>query len=76
MVNLFKQVPSGAVVPIHYNPADKGEAYIFSEVPFWRLYFMNVLFFLFGVLPLLFGLVLMPLRQFTQRIIGRENLSG
>lgn len=77
LVNLFKQVPSGTVVPIHYNPADKSEAYIFTDLPFWKLYTGPFLVFLFGILPSLFGLVpMLLLRKLARRKSGREPLPG
>jgi len=57
MVAMFKRVPQGAVVPIHYNPARKAEAYFFSELPFWKLYTLNVVFFGLGLLSFCFWLV-------------------
>lgn len=38
MIGLFKQVPQGTMVPVHYNPGNKAESYIFAELPFWDLY--------------------------------------
>lgn len=57
IVTLFKQVPQGAVVLIHYNPTNPKEAYLFSKLSFWQLFAGNVVGFLFGILPTLFGLV-------------------
>jgi hypothetical protein len=57
IVALFRRVPQGAVVPIHYNPANPGEAYLFTRLPFWKLYTGNVVAFGFGTLAALFGLV-------------------
>jgi hypothetical protein len=77
IVALFKQLPQGAVVPIHYNPANPSEAYVFSSLPFWKLYTMNVFFFCFGVLPALFGLVPMWLnRRYRRQDAQRAGFSG
>jgi hypothetical protein len=63
IVTLFKQVPQGAVVPIHYNPINPKEAYLFSKLSFWQLFAGNVIGFLFGILPTLFGLVPLLLQR-------------
>ncbi len=38
MIGLFKLAPQGTMAPVHYNPENKAEAYIFAELPFWDLY--------------------------------------
>jgi hypothetical protein len=67
IVALFKRVPQGTVVPIHYNPANAGEAYFFAQLPFWNLYGTNVAFFVVGMLSALFGLIPMLL------LVGRSG---
>jgi hypothetical protein len=67
IVALFKQVPQGAVVPIHYNPKDAAEAYIFTGLPFRKLYTGNVVAFFFGALVSLFGLFPMLLSRRVAR---------
>ena len=56
MVGLFKQVPQGTTVPVHYNPENKAEAYIFSELPFWDLYSIPFFVILAGIPFLLLSL--------------------
>ncbi len=56
MIELFKQVPQGTMVPVHYNPENKAESYIFSELPFWDLYIPPFLVILAGIPFLLLSL--------------------
>lgn len=56
MISLFKKVPQGTMVPVHYNPENKAESYIFSRLPFWNLYSLTVFFILTGVCILLIPL--------------------
>ena len=56
LIRIFKQVPQGTMVPIHYNPENKAEAYIFSELPFWNLYTIPFVVILAGAVFLLFPL--------------------
>jgi len=62
MIKLFKQLPQGMVVPVHYNPENKAESYLFSELPFWDLYIIPFFVILAGAIFLLFPLkmVLLP----------------
>lgn len=55
-IELFKQVPQGTMVPVHYNPENKAEAYIFSELPFWDLYTPPFFIILAGIIFLLLPL--------------------
>jgi len=55
-IGLFKQVPQGTMVPVHYNPENKAEAYIFSELPFWDLYTPPFFIILAGMIFLLLPL--------------------
>jgi len=55
-VELFKRVPQGIMVPVHYNPENKAEAYIFSELPFWDLYTPPFFIILAGIIFLLLPL--------------------
>ncbi len=68
IVGLFKKVAQGILVPIHYNPANPQEAYIFSALPFWQLYGSNIISFLFGILPCLFGLIPILLLRKTAKV--------
>ena len=56
MIGLFKQVPQGVMVPVHYNPEYKAESYIFSELPFWDLYSIPFFVILAGIIFLLLPL--------------------
>ncbi len=56
LIRIFKQVPQGTMVPVHYNPENKAEAYIFSELPFWNLYTIPFVVILAGAVFLLFPL--------------------
>ena len=56
MVGLFKQVPQGTMVPVHYNPENNAESYIFSELPFWDLYSIPFFVILAGLIFLLLPL--------------------
>ena len=38
MIGLFKQVPQGPMIPVHYNQENKADSYVFSKLPFWDLY--------------------------------------
>lgn len=49
MIGLFKQVPQGTMVPVHYNPENKAESYIFAELPFWDLYSLPFFVILAGM---------------------------
>lgn len=77
IVALFRRVPQGAVVPIHYNPANPAEAYLFARLPFWKLYTGNVVAFGFGMLSALFGLLPMWLtRRYAREASRREGFTG
>jgi len=52
-IRQIKQAPQGAVIPIHYNPENHAEGYIFTDVPFWELYTLPFVVALFGVFILL-----------------------
>jgi hypothetical protein len=56
MIRLFKQVPQGTMVPVHYNPENKAESYIFSKLPFWDLYSIPFFVILTGTIFLLLPL--------------------
>lgn len=56
MIGLFKQVPQGVMVPVHYNPENKAESYVFSEPPFWDLYSIPFFVILAGIIFLLLPL--------------------
>jgi hypothetical protein len=56
MISLFKQVPQGTTVPVHYNPKNKAESYIFPELPFWNLYTLPFVLTLVGGIFLLIRL--------------------
>jgi len=56
MIGLFKKVPQGTMVPVHYNPENKAESYIFSELPFWDLYTPAFFIILAGIPFLLLSL--------------------
>ena len=49
MIGLFKQVPQGTMVPLHYNPENKAESYIFAKLPFWDLYSLPFFVILAGM---------------------------
>ena len=56
MIYLFQQIPQGIIVPVHYNPENKAEAYIFSRLPFWYLYSAPFYIICTGVIFLLLPL--------------------
>ncbi len=56
MIWLFKQVPQGVMVPVHYNPENKAESHVFSELPFWDLYSIPFFVILTGIIFLLLPL--------------------
>jgi hypothetical protein len=56
IIRLFKQAPQGTMVPVHYNPGNKAESYIFSELPFWDLYSIPFFVILVGAVFLLLPL--------------------
>jgi hypothetical protein len=77
IVALFRQVPQGAVVPIHYNPVNPAEAYIFARLPFWKIYTISVVFFGFGTLVALFGLFPLLLnRRYARQAARPEGFRG
>jgi len=49
MIGLFKLVPQGTMVPVHYNPENKAESYIFAKLPFWDLYCLPFFVILAGM---------------------------
>ena len=49
MIGLFKQVPQGTMVLVHYNPENKAESYIFAKLPFWELYSLPFFVILAGM---------------------------
>ena len=49
MIELFKQVPQGTMVQVHYNPENKAESYIFAKLPFWDLYCLPFFVILAGM---------------------------
>ena len=49
MIGLFKQVPQGTMVQVHYNPENKAESYIFAKLPFWDLYCLPFFVILAGM---------------------------
>lgn len=64
MIWLFKQVPKGTMVPVHYNPVNKTESYIFSKLPFWDLYGMAVFLFFSGASILLMPVGILIFKSF------------
>lgn len=65
MIHLFMKVPQGAMVPVHYNPMNMTESYIFSKLPFWDLYGMAVFLFLFGTAILLIPTGMFVFKSFS-----------
>lgn len=49
LINYLKQVPQGCLVPVHYNPQQPNEAYIFPRLTFWQQYDSSVFMILFGL---------------------------
>lgn len=49
MIGLFKQIPQGTMVPVHYNPENKAESYVFSALPLWDLYCVPFFIILAGL---------------------------
>ena len=81
MLALFKKVPQGCMVPVHVNPQNAGEAYIFPQLPFWQQYSFAVFMVLFGLgfsaLPLFFiALILRKKKKVTDnKGFGRRSIT-
>lgn len=65
MMAFFKKVPQGCLVPVHVNPYNANEAYIFPQLSFWQQYNHAVFMILFGIafstLPLIFIVIVLKL---------------
>lgn len=65
MVRLFKAVPQGTMIPVHFNPENKSESYIFSKLSLWNLYSAPFFLILFGMIFLLLPLGILMFKWFS-----------